>query len=236
MKLKKRTEPRIAAPWQDRLGEDCRPALKKLEAANWNPEVAYALFSRPLADVISSLHFNSHQRWGVQVDAEEIRHLSEEFLQWMNRAGRWEDWKSALEELPDAGPPETTVDRGPAEWPLRYFLARFFVRFQKDLPLRSDFLKDEPSFSSKRSLLDLSQASELSRQMTESTMSAFASLTQRLPQKTRLAYDLHLEGLLDAEIAWISGTTAEEVESLVREAKEFLLGLASGGTGRREGT
>ncbi len=141
----------------------------------------------------------------------------------MNRAARWEEMKSALSEAPTNAP-------------VKYFLARYFVRFQKDLPLKGEFSKNQPSYSSKRSLLDMSQASDLSRQVAESTMSAFASMTQQLPQKNRLPYDLHLEGLLNNEIAWIINQDAKVVEALIKEAKEYLLGIASGGESRREGT
>ncbi len=211
------------APWSEGLGRDLADALERLETRQWDPDFALSLFEGPLSDVISSLEFSSQHRWGLQANAEEIRHLSHAFLVWMNSARRWEDWRVAIKEFSGT-------------WPLRFLLAREYLRFASERPV----LQKSPGHRQQKFVaggaMNPNRLSELGDVLSREVLDAFSHFTQKLPLSSRLPYELHLEGLLNHEISWLLSLGEAEVEKKIADAKEFLLDLTSEGDRHREGT
>jgi hypothetical protein len=218
LKVKKSKAP---GPWAKQLEADAKKLFESLESQKWDPEHALSLFKGPLSDVISSLEFNSHHRWGLQADAEEIRHLSKEFLQWMESTQRWEDWRVAAKEFSGT-------------WPVRFFLARDYLRFKKER--KETHLSESKNYRlAQRNAGNLSRLNELGENLSEQMLEAFSGLTQKLPKAIRLFYELHLDGLLNNEIAWLMDVEETAVAQGIAEAKEFLSDFASEGETSREG-
>ena len=62
----------------------------------------------------------------------------------------------------------------------------------------------------------------LTQGMTSELLGAFASMTAQLPEDLRLPYQLHLEGLIDTEIANLLSTDEKLVARAIQNAKTLL--------------
>jgi hypothetical protein len=200
------------SPWADLFGkkEDQR-LLSCLKAQNWQPDTCYPLIRELLNPLVQSLHFNSHSRWGLQIESQEIRALSVKFLEWMRQKNAW-------------SPIVERAANSKLGFSLSTSLSRNFLRFQDETGLKKRDLTvsdREPSYSAKRSMLELPNPQTLS-QMGGAIMDAFSSLTAQLPDDLRLPYQLHLEGLLDEEISCLVGLEIPETKRRILNAKTFL--------------
>jgi DNA-directed RNA polymerase specialized sigma24 family protein len=99
-------------------------------------------------------------------------------------------------------------------------LSRSFVRFQAQSGIKKQ-LEHEPSYSAKRTLLELPQPQMLS-QIGGAVLDAFSSLTAQLPEDLRLPYQLHLEGLINEEISALLGIEESDLTVRIRNAKNYL--------------
>lgn len=150
----------------------------------------------------------------MQPSTRELKKLSLEFLDWMKSSQSWQtlhqDWKGSA-----SGP-----------WSLPFALNRHYLRFLFDLHPESR--NRERSLTGERLLLDASDLENPginTRLISNPILDAFASLTQRLEPELRLVYQLHLEGLLNDEIAAVLQLTEINVEKIISQAKGSL-GLA----------
>jgi DNA-directed RNA polymerase specialized sigma24 family protein len=115
----------------------------------------------------------------------------------MKHSARWpklaERWKADVE--------------GP--WSLPYALSREFTRYTaalKEGPGQGQTKKKRPPLES----------------VTNAFLDVFASLTHHLPEPQRLSYQLHLEGLLNHEIAFLLRRSEASVNEAIANAKEQL--------------
>jgi len=98
---------------------------------------------------------------------------------------------------------------------LPLFLTRAYARFKaKHHPDRHDEQVGEGR--------DLSPVALVPGSVSAPLVDAFFELTRQLPEECRLIYQLHLEGLLDPEIALILRTDLGEVRERILEAKDRL--------------
>lgn len=111
-------------------------------------------------------------------------------------------------------------------WSLPFALGRHYLRFLHEL--HPETRNRERSLTGERLLLDttdLENPRVNTRLISNPILDAFASLTQRLEPELRLVYQLHLEGLLNDEIAAVLQLTELNVEKIISQAKGSL-GLA----------
>jgi len=156
---------------------------------------------------VQSFHFNSHSRWGLQIDSQEIRTLSLSFMEWMLKTNAWIGVENrVLSKTPHSS--------------LRVSLSRAFVRYQAASGLKT-LGEREPSYSAKRSVLELPESHYLS-QIGGAVLDAFSSLTSQLPEELRLPYQLHLEGLIDSEVATLLQIEPAELSLRIKQAKSYL--------------
>ena len=162
-----------------------------------------------LESLVTSLHFNGHSRWGIQPPPKLLQEIIMGFLTWMRESKEWtrleSDWRKA------GGP-----------WSLPLMLSRSFTRYREN-----ELIKPAPESSllAARALLELPTPRNASAApVTEALLDVFSSLTHHLPHAVRLPYQLHLEGLLDHEIAPLIGASAAEVTARIAEAKAQLQG------------
>ncbi len=99
-------------------------------------------------------------------------------------------------------------------------LSRSFVRYQAQSGTKKQ-LEREPSYSSKRTVLELPQPQILSH-IGGAILEAFGSLTAQLPDDLRLPYQLHLEGLINEEISALLGIDESDLSTRIRNAKNYL--------------
>jgi DNA-directed RNA polymerase specialized sigma24 family protein len=99
-------------------------------------------------------------------------------------------------------------------------LSRSFVRFQAQSGIKKQ-LEREPSYSAKRTVLELPQPQTLS-QIGGAVLDAFTSLTAQLPDDLRLPYQLHLEGLINEEISALLGIDESALTLRIQNAKNYL--------------
>lgn len=99
-------------------------------------------------------------------------------------------------------------------------LSRSFVRYQAQSGIKKQ-LEREPSYSSKRTVLELPQPQMLSH-IGGALLEAFSSLTAQLPDDLRLPYQLHLEGLINEEISALLGIDESDLSTRIRNAKNYL--------------
>jgi hypothetical protein len=203
---------RPQGPWSELFGnkEDQR-LLASLKAQKWQPDACYSFLKELLSPLVQSLHFNSHSRWGLQIESQEIRTLCLKFLGWMNQKNEW----PAIEARLSAKAPSS----------LLVCLSRSFVRFQAQTGIKKQ-LEREPSYSAKRTLLELPHSQTLS-QIGGAVLDAFTSLTAQLPDDLRLPYQLHLEGLINPEISALLGIDESDVSTRINDAKNYLKGPAT---------
>lgn len=198
----------VESPWAELFGKkEEKSLLFSLRTQKWQPEACYSLLKEILNPLVQSLHFNSHSRWGLQIDSQEIRTLSMGFMEWMQKTNAWIVVENRV------------LSRTPSS-SLRVSLSRAFVRYQAASGLKT-LSEREPSFSAKRSMLELPESHYLS-QISGAAMDAFTSLTSQLPEELRLPYQLHLEGLVDSEIAALLQIESEEINLRIQQAKSYL--------------
>lgn len=193
-------------PWRDLFeSHEERKILAALSALNWQPEASYSLLKELLSPIIHFAHFNSHSRWGLQIDSQEIRALALRFHSWMNQT---QSWVKIQKELEQNGKPSS----------LKVLLSRCFARFRESTGLKTSAEK-EPSYSARRTLLELPQPQIL---VSGEILDAFASLTSQLPKELRLPYQMHLEGLVDEEISALLDIDPKELQTTLKSAKTYM--------------
>jgi hypothetical protein len=114
----------------------------------------------------------------------------------MIASGEWESVKKAW------------ADEQQGPWSLPFQLSRCYLRFRSSLEV----------ISSGRT-----QVSGLLEAMGGGIMDVFSMMTQELPKEIRSTYQLHMEGLLDHEIAAVLNIEEAFVKRNIRQAKERLL-------------
>jgi len=188
---------RVSGPWTELFDSkaDAR-LLASLKAQKWEPEACYSSLKEILNPLAQSLHFNSHSRWGLQIDSQEIRTLSLRFLAWMLKNNEW----PAL---------AASVRSSSAPASLRVRLSRCFVRFRSETGAKT---RVEVEDSDSRILSQIGSA----------VLETFTVLSSKLPDPLRLPYQLHLEGLVDEEISALIGIDTFEVSQLINQAKKHL--------------
>lgn len=195
--------------WQEWIDRDDRALLKDLNNRQWSPHYAWKMLSPWLHSIVNSLHFGSHSNWGIPASEKDIKNLAFEFLTWMKNQGEWTQllrrWTENL-----AGP-----------WSLPFYCARAYLRFEAAIHPQ---WRQEKSVSGQRQLLELPEPHSLdnTKWITSPILDAFSSLTSRLPQDLRLSYQLHLEGLLNGEIAVILRRPEAEIAEHIQAAKAEL--------------
>ncbi|MEO5667831.1 MAG: hypothetical protein ABIR96_07230 [Bdellovibrionota bacterium] len=199
---------RVSSPWGELFGrKEERALLSSIKAKKWQPEASYSLLKELLNPLVQSLHFNSHSRWGLQTDSQEIRTLALKFLHWMLKNNEW-------------GSVEARVGAKTRASSLQVCLSRCFVRFRSESGLKAASER-EPSYSARRSLMELPDPQTLA-QIGGAVLDAFASLTAQLPEALRLPYQLHLEGLVDDEIAALLDVEIHVLSERIRDAKSYI--------------
>jgi hypothetical protein len=153
--------------------------------------------------MVSALYFNSQSRWGIQSDSQEIRTYSLQFLIWMEKEGLWEQAHSVQKTPPH----------------LMIFLSRKLFAFKKIHMPKNTSASSEPSYSARRTLLELPLPSA---HIEAHLLDAFSALTQKLPQELRLSYQLHLEGLLNHEISHLLMLPENTVQQNIEKSKTLL--------------
>lgn len=101
-----------------------------------------------------------------------------------------------------------------SEWSdLFLSLSRLYLHFLRQ---KNDAEKVEPSYASKKALLELPQPLTV---VSNEIMNALSSSTQALPDDCRFEYQLHLEGLFNEEISFLTKQSLSEVEKKINTAK-----------------
>ena len=199
--------------WNEWLERDDRSWLKALAERKWSAVECHKSLGLMLESIVTSLHFSCHSRWGLQPSEDRLPKITFEFLEWMKSSGEW----LHIEKTWGAS------QNGP--WSLPLSLSRSYVRFRETSLSDKNMTRSE---SSARAFLELPAPSELGHHLTDTIMNAFGSLTQQLPAHLRLSYQLHLEGLLENEIASITAQPIKEVHQHILEAKGFFTGSQIG--------
>jgi hypothetical protein len=195
--------------WQEWTERDDRSWLAALSARQWSTTDCHKSLKALLEPIVFSLHFSAHSRWGVQIPAGRLQEIMVAFLDWMRESKEWtrlsERWKAS----------------GDGPWSLPLALARSFVRYRETLPEE----KTSAGQSGLRSLAELPSPLHETADLTSgAVIDAFASLAHQLPAGIRLSYQLHLEGLLDDEIAALLQLEPSVVSEHVTDAKALLRG------------
>lgn len=139
--------------------------------------------------------------------------MSKEYLGWIKDQGLWQQLHDFW-NLQTSGP-----------WSLPLFLATGYHEFvETQYP---DLGVKESSLSYKRAIVEFSTrspslSSRVVGDMAEQIVESFAAWTNTLPEELRLCYQMHLEGLLEHEIAPILGISPSEVASKIKSAKTVL--------------
>jgi hypothetical protein len=137
----------------------------------------------------------------MQAPENELTSYEEKFLEWMHDSLAWLDiqseWKHSKE--------------GP--WSLPLFLSRAYLRFKKT---RAAHVAQRHSNAAPQGTLDESFVKELSGPI----LKTFFELTRDLPEQEQLSYILHLEGLIDVEIALLLNRDLAAVQADIVRAKE----------------
>lgn len=135
-------------------------------------------------------------RWGFEASKSERLQQEESFLGWLADSGEWKKLQAQW----------ASDTEGP--WSLPYFLMRAYSRFV--------------SPTNKTSV----EALSFEKELTQEILKEFDHMVSDVPEEARLVYLLHLEGLVDEEIAQLLGHTQEKVRGLIRATKDGLLGRA----------
>ncbi len=129
------------------------------------------------------------------------------FLEWMRRSNEWaqinDSWANS------SGP-----------WSLPLALSRAYFRYRESQVSDKNVTR---SHSGTRAYLELPPPAHSQDPLSGAILDAFGSLTQSLPEQVRLPYQLHLEGLLDGEIAGVLSRNQKEVSDAIKVAKDLLL-------------
>ncbi len=197
--------------WKDWLDRDDRQCLVDLEEHKWSGPYTWKVFSPWLHSIVSSLHFGSQLSWGLQTSTKDIKILAFEFLAWLEEVKAWGELKHRW------------AHRTEGHFSIPFFMARAYLRFKA--AAYPDW-KNQASASGQRQLLELPDPhfhretfSENTKWISSPILDAFASLTSRLAPEIRLIYQLHLEGLLNGEIAAVLQCEEKEVVAAISAAK-----------------
>jgi hypothetical protein len=187
--------------WKDWLNRDDRSGLESLSQDSWSSRVTLENLRDLLDSIVTAEHFSSHQRWGTTPSKSSLESLKKDFADWLRESGEWSalhaSWKKDT--------------HGP--WSLPYFLARACHRFRCERA-PSSIARGELAFSH--------SGPDTAAAIASVMHDAFVSMTHRLPERCKLSYQLHLEGLINPEIASLLSLELGEVEEHLREAKHFL--------------
>ncbi|NCN40413.1 hypothetical protein GW916_04115 [bacterium] len=177
--------------------------LDDLKNQKWDRSYLFSSLHEPLSQLALSFYCNSHSNHGVQIDSQEISSIVNSFLIYMEEQDSWSTiWHQC--------------EKNPENFDLFLSLSRYFLRFNETKPKRE---RHEPSYSSKRSLLELPLPVN---HIKDGIMYAMSSATNSLPENCRLSYQLHLEGLLNHEIAFLLQESESSIEDHIEQAKQNL--------------
>lgn len=191
--------------WSQFLIRDDRKVLAKIQSSGFSKSVVTDLVRSHVFAAIRSLHFSRSNRIGVDVPKDSLMFLSEQFIKWLHDKDEW----SKLDEL------WSKDKNGP--WSMPFFIHRSYYRFRRETFPQG--VKGEVSFSGQRSYLELDGSFA---GLTAPILEAFSFVTQAIPEPFRLYYQLHLEGLLNHEIAAVLNCDVKIVREKIAQAKEFL--------------
>jgi hypothetical protein len=193
--MKNRTQ-QIPAFWLETLDRDDRLWLKSLF------ENGFSLDSTDpetdpfplLMDIVTSVELQGHSSSLVATPLESVKNLSEKFWRYLIESGE-------LEKLHHLWGSD---NEGP--WSLPFFLLRRLLIFRKH--------------QKKLTSNDNSIIQTLER----SIIDAFQTMTENLPiaKHQRLVYQLHMEGLVEIEIAALTGLSKVQVIRSLGSAKKML--------------
>ncbi len=189
------------SPWADWLGRDDRTWISNFDPAN-PPDIS-------MPDSAFPSPFRTLVRFIVSsVESASQTHLSVGFLppQTANLCKTFEAWYLKSNEIQLLTKQWESESSGPWSFPLA--LLRSYSRFKAQVD-QSDFKKTSI------------QAQELEAHI----MMAFQNMTEALNDfpTMKTVYQLHLEGILENEISWITEIPIPIVNELILEAKGRLL-------------
>ena len=145
----------------------------------------------------------------------ELGRISKELLSWVQEKGMWQELLSYWSQ-------ETNAIRS-----LPLFFSGVYKFFIEEM--YPDLSCKDTSLSLREAIGDFSSGAEMSTNtkivgdMAENLLASFGDWTQDLPDQIRLAYQLHLEGLLNTEIAEVLGENESEIQTKIKDAKDLLL-------------
>lgn len=148
------------------------------------------------------MHFSGYARWGTTPSKSSLDALGREFTDWLGSSGEWEFLRAAW-RADKTGP-----------WSLPLFLTRAYDRFREARYPDSLRGRDIPGGTGR--------GPDTAAELSSAIHDAFVAITQRLPERCQLSYQLHLEGLLNTEIAALLNLQLGEVEEHIAEAKHCL--------------
>jgi hypothetical protein len=179
------------SPWTQVLQRDDRVLLGSLESMGWDEALVFSSIKDVLETLVVASHFSSQTRWGLRPASQETRTLATQFLVWMKKENRWQLLSN------------TWRDSSEGPWSLPYALSREYLRFRSAVGLSESAPRRRDGLES----------------VTHAFLDVFASLTHHLPANQRLAYQLHLEGLLCHEIAALLNRSEASITKAIAQAK-----------------
>jgi len=190
--------------WKDWLDRDDRSRLEDLAKESSSSRYLSDL----LDSIVTAVHFSGYSRWGTTPSKSSLELLKNEFKEYLAESGEWDELRASWNK--DA--------RGP--WSLPLFLLRACDRFRSE--------KHPEMHRSFELGGHVKSGPDTSSALAGIMHDAFVAITHRLPENCKLSYQLHLEGLLNPEIAQLLGLHLGQVEEHIAEAKHFLDGAIVG--------
>ncbi len=187
----------------DYFGTDAHTFLKDIKKENWNLSYLFDRLREPISQLALQFYCNSQTNRGVQIESQEIHSIVNSFLRWMENEHSWSKIWQLQEETSD--------------FDLYLELSRHFLRFCSVCKPSHD--KNKTKLSGRRSLLNWPIPIN---DIKDDVLAAMSATTNSMPTSCRLEYQLHLEGLLDHEIAYFLGLEKHEVRQKIELAKELL--------------
>lgn len=115
---------------------------------------------------------------------------------------------------------EDSWKKSKGSWSLPLALSRAYVRYREGLLSDKNVTR---SHSGTRAFLELPPPAHMAGPLSGVILDAFGSLAQTLPENLKLPYQLHLEGLLNKEIAALLLQNESEIQEAIHQAKDILL-------------
>lgn len=199
--------------WELLRNDDHRDLLKKILSSKDSTDFVYQHCSPWLHLIVEELHFGSQKTSALTLLPNEVSRITKEYIGWISDQNLWLElqnfWKSQ--------------NQGP--WSLPLFLSTAYHDFL--LNQYPDLGVKESSLSYKRAIVEYSTRSNMPSSrvvgaMAEQIVESFTAWTNTLPEPLRACYQLHLEGLIDIEIAGILNLNVKEVSKRIQNAKSEL--------------